>query len=162
MSRYEEGLRLLEEMFGGGRDSVLALATVAREPDAGGKPTPAVRAIDVYYEDGVFYAVTYGQSNKMRQIAENSQVAIAFCSEMVTANGTGENLGWVLEPQNAAIRDKLRAAFAGWYDMANDENDRNCCILAIRLKNAVLNINHWEKLYHMDFVNGSCLEDGAL
>ena len=81
---------------------------------------------------------------------------------MFTASGIGENLGWVLDPKNAEIRNKLRTAFAAWYDMANNEKDENCCILAIRLKRGTLNINHWEKLYFMDFENKAIMENGGV
>jgi len=113
-------------------------------------------------DDGVFYAVTNGTSNKMLQIAQNSEVSVAGCLEMFTANGLGENLGWVLQPENADIRQKLRAAFSAWYDIANNEQDKNCRILAIHLIRGTLNINHWEKLYHMDFVNKSIMENGGI
>lgn len=98
----------------------------------------------------------------MLQIAQNSEVSVAGCLEMFTANGLGENLGWVLAPQNAEIRTKLRTAFSDWYDMANNEKDENCCILAIHLTRGTLNINHWEKLYHMDFVNKNIMENGGI
>ena len=153
MTNFEEGLKLIEEKFGNGKDNLISLATIAREPGINGYPRPVVRGVDAYYEDCTFYVVTNGKSNKMLQIEENPEVSIAFCSEMFTANGIGENLGWVLNPKNAEIRAKLRTAFSEWYDMANNENDENCCILAIHLTKGTLNINHWEKLYHMDFVN---------
>ena len=162
MGLYEEGLTLMEEKFGNGKDNMIAVATIAREPAAGGKPRPVVRAVDAYYEDRTFYVVTSGKSNKMLQIEQNPEVSIAFCAEMFTASGVGENLGWVLAPQNAGIRAKLRAAFSDWYDMTNNENDKNCCILAIRLTKGTLNINHWEKLYHMDFVNQTEMENGGI
>ena len=98
----------------------------------------------------------------MLQIAQNAEVSIATCPEMFTAIGIGENLGWVLDPKNAEIRIKLRKVFAEWYDMANNEKDENCCILAIRLTKGTLNINHWEKLYHMDFVNKTIMENGGV
>jgi len=75
MSEYEEGLKLLEEKFGNGKDNAIALATIAREPNAEGKPRPVVRTVDAYYEDAVFYVTTYGKSNKMQQIALNSEVS---------------------------------------------------------------------------------------
>lgn len=162
MNEFQEGLRLLEEKFGNGRDNAISLATIAREPSAEGNIRPVVRTVDAYYEEGVFYVVTYGKSNKMRQILQNAEVSVAGCLEMFTANGLGENLGWVLEPKNAEIRIKLRTAFADWYDMANNEQDENCCILAIRLTRGTLNINHWEKLYHMDFVNKTIMENGGI
>ena len=162
MNEYEEGLRLMEEKFGNGKDNAISLATVAREPNSDGSPRPVVRSVDAYYEDGTFYVVTHAKSNKMQQIAQNSEVSVAGCLEMFTANGTGENLGWVLDPKNAEIRAKLRTAFANWYDMANNENDKNCCILAVHLTKGTLNINHWEKLYHMDFVSKTSIDSGGV
>jgi len=162
MNDYEEGFKLLEEKFGGGKDNVIALATLACEPAGDGKPRPVVRGVDAYYEAGVFYVSSYGKSNKMLQIEKNPEVSIASCNEMFTASGLGENLGWVLDPKNALIRTKLRTAFAAWYDSANNEQDENCCILAIRLSKGTLNINHWEKLYHLDFVNKVSMENGGI
>lgn len=156
MSMYEEGLKLIDEKFGNGKDNNISLATIALEPSADGKPCPNVRVVDAYYENGTFYVVTYGKSNKMLQIAQNSEVSVAASSEMFTACGVGENLGWVLDSKNAEIRNKLRKAFSDWYDMANNEKDENCVFLAIHLTKGILNINHWEKLYHMDFINKSC------
>ena len=92
MSNYEEGLKLLEEKFGN-KDNIISLATIAREPGTGGRPRPVVRDVDAYYEGGTFYAVTYAKSNKMQQIVQNPEVAIAVCGEWLTAVGTGENLG---------------------------------------------------------------------
>ena len=160
-SMYEEGLKLLDEKFGNGKDNLISLATIAWESGTNGKPRPAVRCVDAYYEDCTFYIVTYGKSNKMLQIEQNAEVAVALSSEMFTAIGVGKNLGWVLEPQNTEIRKKLRSAFADWYDMANNENDENCCILAIYLTKGTLNINHWEKLYHLDFVKKTDMKDGG-
>lgn len=162
MSMYEEGIKLIEEKFGNSKDNLLSLATIARESGVDGRPRPVVRGVDAYYEDCTFYVVTNAKSNKMLQIEQNPEVSISFCSEMFTANGVGENLGWVLDPKNAEIRLKLRTAFAAWYDMANNENDENCCILAIRLTRGTLNINHWEKLYHLDFVNKTDMENGGI
>ncbi len=162
MGLYEEGLQLLEEKFGGGKDNLISLATIAREPGAGGQPRPVVRGVDALYENSTFYVVTYANSNKMLQVANNAEVAVASLQEMFTASGTGENLGWVLKPENAEIRAKLRTAFASWYDMANNEQDENCCILAIHLARGTLNVNHWEKLYHMDFVNKTDMENGGV
>lgn len=162
MGVFEEGLKLVEEQFGNGKDNVISLGTIAREMSAEGKPRPVVRSVDAYYEDGTFYTVTNSKSNKMLQIEQNQEVSVSGCLEMFTANGVGENLGWVMEEKNADIRAKLRKAFANWYDMANNEKDVNCCILAIRLIKGTLNINHWEKLYHLDFVNRTVMENGGI
>jgi len=162
VGKYEEGLKLLEEKFGNGKDNIISLATIARELGANGKSRPVVREVDAYYEDGAFYVVTYGKSNKVQQILQNSEVAVAVGGEWFTAIGIGENLGWVLDPKNTEIRTKLRTVFAAWYDMANNEKDENCCILAIYLTKGTLNINHWEKLYHMDFENKTDMESGGI
>jgi len=159
---YQEGLRLLEEKFGRGQDNLISLATVACEPAADGAPRPSVRGVNAYYENCVFYVTTNAKSWKMRQIAQNPRVSVASLSEMFTASGVGENLGWVLDPKNEALRGKLRAAFSSWYESANQEEDEDCCILAIRLDRGVLNVNHWEKLYHMDFVGQKELDHAGV
>lgn len=162
MGTFEEGFRLMNEKFGSGRDNLIAVATIARERGAGGKVRPAVRTVDAYYEDGCFYSVVNAKSNKILQIAQNDEVAVSAYDEMFTAAGRGENLGWALDPKNAEIRTKLRSAFADWYDMANNEQDENCVYMAIHLTMGTLNINHWEKLYHMDFENRTEMPDGGV
>jgi len=158
-SKYEKGMAILEEKFGNGKDNIVGLATIALGTAAGGKPRPVVRDVDAYYEDGAFYVVTWAKSTKMQQIAKNSEVAISVCLEWFTASGIGENLGWVLDPNNAEIRAKLRAAFE-WYDKVNNENDKNCCILAIRLTEGIININHHETLVYMDFAKQTATVKG--
>ena len=160
MNKYEKGLEILEEKFGNGKDNIIALATIAVEPNTDGNPRPVVRDIDAHYTDGKFYSVTWGESSKMLQIAQNNEVAITPCFGWFTASGVGENLGWVLDPKNAELRTRLREVFANWYDMANDESNKNCCILEIRLTNGVINLNHHETLIHMDFTNKSATVTG--
>ena len=46
MSMFEEGLKLIEEKFGNGKDNVISLATIARETNLDGKPRPVVRSVD--------------------------------------------------------------------------------------------------------------------
>ena len=152
MTKYETAVSIMEERFGDGKDVVISLATIDDVSEENG-PRPAVRNIDAYFEDGVFYAVTNAKSNKMRQIAKNPEVAVDVCYEWFTASGIGENLGWVLDPKNAGLRTKLRRVFAEWYDFANNEQDQNCCILAIRLKKGVLIKDHGAERYEIDFVN---------
>ena len=151
MGKYQEGLQLIEERCGNGKDNVIALATIELGVD--GKATPYVREVDAFYEDGVFYVVTYGKSTKMQQIAQNPEVAFTVCLSWFSGKGIGENLGWVLDPKNAEIRTKLRTAFAEWYDFANNEKDENCCILAVRITKAIVIKDHGAVRYDMDFVN---------
>ena len=161
MTMFEEGLKLLDEKFGNGKDNLVAFATVSLNP-VNGNPQPVVREVDAHYEDGVFYVTTNSQSCKMQQIAKNPEVAFAVSGQWFTGIGNGENLGWVMKKENAELRTKLRKTFSQWYDMANNEKDENCCILAIRLTRGTLNINHWEKLYHMDFKNKTTMDSSGV
>lgn len=153
MTRYEEGLRLIEERCGNGKDNVASLATIALGPNAEGNPRPYVREVDAFYEDGVFYITTWARSTKMQQIASNPEVAFAVSGQWFSGNGIAENLGWVLDPKNASLRAKLREVFAPWYDSAIDERNENNIILAIRITRATVIKDHGAVRYHMDFVN---------
>ena len=162
MSKYEEGLKLIEERCGNCKDNLLSLATIAIEPNADGKSRPYVRDVDAYYEDGVFYIVTWAKSAKMQQITQNPEVAFTACFEWFSGNGIGENLGWVLDSKNAELRTKLRNAFAKWYDDANNEKDENCCILAIRITRCTVSKDHGAVRYDMDFVNKVETNEGCI
>jgi uncharacterized pyridoxamine 5'-phosphate oxidase family protein len=153
MSKYEEGIKILNERFGDCKDNAIALATISLEPGADGKPRPCVRDVDAVYEDGAFYITTYALSNKIKQIEANPEVSVSVHFGEFFSNGIAKNLGWVLDPKNAELREKLRKAFSEWYDFANDENDKNCCILAVYLTKGTLRIDHGVQFYHFDFVN---------
>lgn len=152
MSRFEEGFKILEERCGNGKDNVISLATIALSPGENG-PRPVVREVDAYYEDGVFYITTNAKSTKMRQIAQNPEVAFAVSNNWISGNGVAENLGWVLDPKNAEIRAKLRKAFEPWYDFANNEQDPDLVILAVRITSAIVIKDHHAVRYDMDFIN---------
>ncbi len=151
MDKYEEGIKILNEKFGNGKDNVISLATISLERSESGNVKPSVRDVDAIYENGVFYIVTHAKSNKVKQIEANEEVSIAVHFEDFFSSGKGKNLGWVLEPANAEIRGKMREAFKEWYDFANNEEDHNCCIVAIYPEKGTLRINHGEKFYHFDF-----------
>lgn len=120
--------KIMVERFG--KDNILALATVE-------DGIPHVRSVNAYYEDGAFYVITYALSGKMRQIGKNPAVALA--GDWYTAQGTGENLGWVGAPENAAITAKLRQVFSAWIDNGHTNfEDVNTVILRIRVTSAVL------------------------
>jgi len=119
----KEAQDIMNERFG--HDTLIALATVEGE-------LPAVRTVNAYYEDGAFYVVTHGLSNKMKQIAKNPNVSIS--GDWFTARGVGEDLGHVLAPENAAKMETLRAAFSAWYTNGHiNEADPNTRLLRIRL-----------------------------
>ena len=112
---------LLKERFG--QDSLISLATLDGNKQA-------VRTIDAIYYDGAFYGVTYTLSNKMKQIAINSDVAI--CGMWFTANAVASNLGHVLKPENTSLITILRDAFSKWYSEGDvNEDDVNTCIIKI-------------------------------
>lgn len=153
MSKYEKGMDILNERFGKGKDNVISLATIELEKSLEGNPQPRVRDVDAMYEDGVFYIVTYAKSNKIVQIEANPEVSISVNFEDFFSSGVAKNLGWVLDPKNAELRNKLRTTFSEWYDFANNESDKNCCFLAIYLKSGTLRIDHGVEFYHFDFEN---------
>ena len=146
MSKYEDAISIMEERFG--KESLIALATTD------GKSLYN-RMVDAYYEDGAFYVSTYALSNKVQQIGSNPQVAVCAV-DWFSGHGSARNLGWVLDPNNAGIRAKLREAFV-WYDEANDEQDPNCCILEIRLTDGMLIKDHHAIRYQIDFIDKSAL-----
>lgn len=78
-----EAERIMAERFG--KDSIIALATTRDN-------VPYVRSVNAFYENRAFYVITYGLSNKMKQIEQNPLVAIA--GDWFTAHGTAVNLGY--------------------------------------------------------------------
>lgn len=130
----------MKERFG--HDSLLSVATL----DYDG--TPWVRIVNAYYEDGAFYSVTYGLSNKMQQIAKDGRVGV--CGEWFTARGMGESIGNPKEEKNAALMERIREAFKAWYDNGHtNEDDPNTCILKITLIEATL--WHHGTCFEIDF-----------
>lgn len=152
MSKYDEAMKLLEEQVGN-KDGLITLSTIALEPGANGRSRPAARIVDAYYEDGAFYTVTYATTNKMQQIAQNPEVAVCIIVENFTADGIGENLGWVCDEKNAEMMTKLRSIFADWYYEANNDDDPNTCLLRIRLTKGLWNDAHKGIRNEIDFVN---------
>ena len=146
MQNYENAMSIMSERFA--KDSLIAVATTDGERMYN-------RMVDAYYENGAFYISTYALSNKIKQIEAKPEVAVCAV-DWFSGHGTGKNLGWVLEPQNTDIRSKLREAFT-WYDSANNEQDKNCCILEICLTDGMLIKDHHAIRYQIDFVNKSAL-----
>lgn len=124
----KEALQIMNDRFG--KDSLIALATVE-------DGVPHVRTVNAYYEGGAFYIITHAASGKMQQICKNSAVAVS--GDWFTGHGVGENLGHVLLLKNAALMEKLRAAFSAWYTNGHvNEADPGTCILRVRLTDGVL------------------------
>ncbi|MCL2811310.1 MAG: pyridoxamine 5'-phosphate oxidase family protein [Clostridia bacterium] len=155
MSKYENAMKLMEERCGNGnKDNLIALATIALAPNAAGNPRPAVRMVDAYYENGVFYISTGADKTKMLEIEKNNDVAIGGVDWFV-AHGTAENLGWVKDEKNAEIRATMKKVFA-WYDDHAGEDSPNSIVLRITLTSGTIIDNEqkygvWK--YEVDFAN---------
>lgn len=134
--RTKETEAILLDRFG--NDSIIALATSIDN-------IPHVRNVDAFYEDGSFYVLTHGLSQKMKQIKQNPTVALS--GEWFTAHGNGVNLGFFGKADNTRIANKMKRVFSDWIDNGhNNLDDENTCILCIQLTNGVL------------FNNGVCYE----
>ena len=135
----KETAKIMTERFG--KDSVIAVATSENN-------VPYVRNVNAFYENGAFYIITYGLSDKIRQIEKNPTVAVS--GEQFTAHGEGINLGYFGKKENSEMAEKLRNVFAEWIDNGhNDFNDTNTCILCIKLTTGVLYSGG--KRYDIDF-----------
>ena len=120
--------KILIERFG--NDNIIALATTVDNK-------PYVRSVDSFYENGSFYVLTHGLSNKMKQIHQNPCVAIA--GDWFTANGQGINLGYFGDKENKKIAKKMLVIFSEWINNGhNNFEDKNTCILKIELTDGVL------------------------
>ena len=147
MSNYQDALAIMTERFS--KDSLIAVATT----DGSRMHN---RMVDAYYQDGAFYVTTNALSGKMQQITVHAEVAVCAV-DWFTGHGIATNIGWVMAPENAEIRLKLREAFADWYDIANNENDESCCIMEIGLTDGMLVKDHFAVRYSIDFVNATAL-----
>lgn len=100
MSAYEKSLGVMRELFG--KDSFFYLATVIDD-------IPSVRVVDAYYDNEVFWIVTYRQSNKVKEIESNPNVS--FCKDLYSFKGKAYYAGHPLKEENKAIREKLIEVF---------------------------------------------------
>ena len=124
--------KILKDRFE--KDSLIAIATVD-ETDK-----PWVRTVDAIYIDGAFYTITNATTNKMKHINENPVVAI--CGEWLSGHGKAESLGYIRNEENKDFADKLRKAFASWYDNGHtNESDTNTIILKIQITDGVIYSN---------------------
>ncbi len=147
MEKFNESTKIMVDRFS--KDSILAVATTD------GKHLYN-RMVDAIYVDGSFYLTSNSLSNKIVQIESHPEVAVCAV-DWFTGHGIGKNLGWVLEPKNQEIRAKLREAFSAWYDHAINEEDKNSCILEIRLTDGLLIKDHNKIRYQIDFSNKSAV-----
>lgn len=125
----EKIINILTERFS--KDSLMALATVDE------KGMPWVRTIDAIFVEDSFYTITYALSNKVIHINNNPKVAIS--GEWFSGHGLAENVGHIKSDKNKEIANKLRTAFASWYDNGHtNEEDPNTIILKIKITEGIL------------------------
>lgn len=125
----EKIINILTERFS--KDSLMALATVDE------KGMPWVRTIDAIFVEDSFYTITYALSNKVIHINNNPKVAIS--GEWFSGHGLAENVGHIKLDKNKEIANKLRTAFASWYDNGHtNEEDPNTIILKIKVTDGIL------------------------
>ena len=123
MNTFEKSLKTLKELFG--KDYQFALATSKDN-------IPSVRIVDTFYDDGSFYIVTYGKSQKTIEVESNCNVSL--CNELYRFSGKAYNIGHPLKEENKEIRDELIKAFKPWYFAHNDEADENMCYVKVELE----------------------------
>ncbi len=112
-------------------DSLISIATVDK------MSKPWVRTVDAIYINGAFYTITNATTNKMKHINENPVVAI--CGEWFSGHGKAESSGYICLDENKDIADKLRIAFADWYDNGHtNESDINTIILKITVTDGII------------------------
>lgn len=121
INSYENALTVMNELFA--KDFQFALATASNN-------IPSLRFIDTYFDGEFFYAITHSDSEKMKEIAINPNVALC-CDRMYSFSGKARSIAHPLSPVNTEIRKKLVTAFESWYFNHNDENDECLCILQI-------------------------------
>lgn len=145
MELFERSMAILSDLFG--RDFQFSLATVKD-----GKPS--IRVVDTYYENGEFWVVTHPQSNKVKEIEDNSNVAL--CNYLYSFKGNAHNVGHPLKEENKVIRDRLIKVFESWYFAHNNENDKNMCYVKIELTEGFFFRDG--KGYKVDFINKTAKE----
>ena len=155
MEKFDNAMNLLTERCGGGKDNLIALATIALDPAANGAPQPSVRMVDAYFEDGAFWISTNSESKKMKEIAANPHVAIGGMDWFV-ASATAENLGWVKSPENAEILAKMRTIFAAWFPDHGNEDSPTSIVLKLTPLTGTITDNemkYGQWRYQVDFQN---------
>lgn len=145
MSALEKSMEVLSELFG--KDVTFVLATASDN-------VVSARVVDAYYNNGVFWIVTYAKSNKVKDIESNPNIAL--CNNFHTFKGKACNAGHPLKEDNKAIREKLIRVFEPWYFAHNDENDEHMCYVKIVPESGVFHKDGTG--YRVDFIGKTAEE----
>lgn len=154
MCKYEKAIKLMDEFCGNGKDNIIALATISLSTNSVENPSPSVRMVDAYYEDGVFYVSSASWKNKTLEITKNNQVSVCGL-DLFASQGIAENLGWVKDEKNSEIREKMKKYFK-WFDDHGNEDSKDSIVLRITLTEGIITDNeqkYGEWQYKVDFLN---------
>jgi hypothetical protein len=127
MSDFETAIELMKVQLG--HNVEIPLATCFN----GGT---SMRIVNGYYKDAAIYVMTHTSTHKMQEININPNISI--CKNLLQAWGIGENIGNPKEQKNKEISKELRKVFISFYGLHINEDDSGCCILKIRLTEAVV------------------------
>jgi len=140
MTAFKKSMVVLSDLFS--KDFTFVLATAKEN-------VPSARVVDTYYENGIFWMVTYSKSNKMKEIENNPHVAL--CNNFHCFKCIARNVGHPLNEEKKAIREKLIKVFESWYFAHNDENDEHMCYVKVEPESGFFHKDGFG--YRVDFIN---------
>ena len=114
-----------------------------------------VRDLNTYYDNGKFYVLGKTSNSLMHDIAINPRVGL--CHGPHNIYGMAKSLGHPLEPQNAALRKKLKKQFSLNYDEYVAEHNPEMCIVEIQVTTAETYTRYHR--YEIDFTTQSASRD---
>lgn len=154
MSKYDDAIKIMQERCGDNKEVIIGLATISLSTNAKGNPRPASRMVCAYYEEGVFYVSTDAKKNKTLEIGKNNEVSVCGL-DWFAFHGIAENLGWVKDEKNSAIRAKFKEVF-NWFDEVGGEDNPDSIVLRITLTEGTIIDNerkYGEQQYEIDFIH---------
>lgn len=112
-SIYERALEVMKENFS--HVTVMSLASCADN-------IVSVRDLHAFYNNKKMYILSKTSNTLMHDIEKNPNVGL--CHGSHSMRGIAKSLGHPLEPQNAAIRQKLKKEFSlNYNEYVSEEND---------------------------------------
>ncbi len=143
---FERGVEVLEENFGHMVEMCLASYSDGKI---------SIRDLHACMIDGKMYVISKLGNKLMRDIAVNPVVAL--CHGASSMQGNAKSVGHPTEPQNSAIRKRLKREFGLDYSEYVDEVSADMRIVEIELTHAetYTRIHHYE----IDFVQKVATRD---
>lgn len=123
---WQRACEVVRDSFG--QRFVYALATSA-------EGQVNVRSVYSFMYNDKMYIITHSDSNKVKEIEKNPQVAMVYKAQR--AYGIATNLGHPLLEQNKELSKIIRREMGDAYQQVVTESDENVCILEISVYRAV-------------------------